>query len=195
MTLKNLSSEGRIDHRDFLDRVDLLRELGHPVLISNYGEFHRLASYLFRFTKQPVGLVMGIPTLRELFEEKYYADLAGGILESFGRMFKNELRLYVYPYREPKTGSIITAGNLRIAPHLRHLYMYLAENHFIQGIRDVSEQSLDIFSRDVLRMLQSGEPGWEARIPARVAQLIKERKLLGYREPGEAAPAPATARP
>ena len=190
MTLKNLSNEGRINHRDYLDRVDLLRELGHPVLISNYGEFHRLASYLFRFTKQPIGLVMGIPTLRELFEEKYYADLAGGILESFGRMFKNELRLYVYPYREPKSGSIITAGNLRIAPHLRHLYMYLVENHFIQGIRDVSDQSLDIFSRDVLRMLQSGEAGWESRVPARVAQLIKDRKLLGYREPGDATPAP-----
>ncbi len=191
MTLKNLSSEGRINHRDYLDRVDLLRELGHPVLISNYGEFHRLASYLFRFTKQPIGLVMGIPTLRELFEEKYYADLSGGILESFGRMFKNELRLYVYPYREPKSGAIITAGNLRIAPHLRHLYMYLVENHFIQGIRDVSEQSLDIFSRDVLRMLQSGEPGWESRVPARVAQLIKDRKLLGYTEPTSAAPSPS----
>lgn len=192
MTLKNLSNEGRINHRDFLDRVDLLRELGHPVLISNYGEFHRLAGYLFRFTKQPIGLVMGIPTLRELFEEKYYGDLSGGILESFGRMFKNELRLYVYPYREPKSGSIITAGNLRIAPHLRHLYVYLVENHFIQGIRDVSEQSLDIFSRDVLRMLQSGEAGWESRVPARVAQLIKERKLLGYREPGEVATAPSS---
>ena len=191
MTLKNLSNEGRINHRDYLDRVDLLRELGHPVLISNYGEFHRLASYLFRFTKQPIGLVMGIPTLRELFEEKYYADLSGGILESFGRMFKNELRLYVYPYREPKSGSTITAGNLRIAPHLRHLYMYLVENHFIQGIRDVSEQSLDIFSRDVLRMLQSGEPGWESRVPARVAQLIKDRKLLGYTEPTGAAASPS----
>ena len=61
MTLKNLGSEGKIDHQDFLDRVDLLRTLGHPVLISNYGEFHRLSSYLFRFTKCPIGLVMGLP--------------------------------------------------------------------------------------------------------------------------------------
>ena len=93
-----------------LNGSDMLATLGHPVLISNYGEFHRLASYLFRFTKQPVGLVMGIPTLRELFEEKYYADLAGGILESFGRLFKNDLKLYVYPLREAKTGALITAG-------------------------------------------------------------------------------------
>ncbi len=181
MTLKNLSSEGKIDHQDFLDRADLLRSLGHPVLISNYGEFHRLASYLFRFTKQPIGLVMGLPTLRELFEEKYYADLGGGILESFGRMFKSELKLYVYPYRDPKSAAIITAGNLRVAPHLRHLYMYLVENHFIQGMRDVEESNLDILSRDVLKMLQNGEPGWEAKVPTQVADLIKQRRLLGYK--------------
>lgn len=183
MTLKNLSAEGKIDHQDFLDRVDLLRTLGHPVLISNYGEFHRLSSYLFRFTKCPIGLVMGIPTLKELFEEKYYADLSGGILESFGRMFKNELKLYVYPYRDPKSAAVITAGNLRVAPHLRHLYMYLVENHFIQGMRDVNEQTMDVFSRDILKMLQAGEPGWEAKVPAAVAQLIKERRLLGYKTP------------
>lgn len=181
MALKNLSSEGRIDHQDFLDRVDLLRTLGHPVLITNYGEFHRLASYLFRFTKCPIGLVMGLPTLRELFEEKYYADLSGGILESFGRMFKSDLKLYIYPFKDPATGSLITAGNLRVAPHLRHLYMYLIENHFIQGMRDVKEDGMGIYSRDILKMLQSGEAGWEEKVPPQVAQLIKERRLLGYK--------------
>jgi hypothetical protein len=96
-------------------------------------------------------------------------------------MFKNELKLYVFPYRDPKSRAVITAGNLRVAPHLRHLYMYLVENHFIQGMRDVSEASMDVFSRDVLKTLQGGEPGWEDKVPVQVAQLIKERRLLGYR--------------
>ena len=60
-----------------------------------------------------IGIVMGVPTLRELFEEKYYTDLEGGILESFGRLFKNALKLYVYPCRDSATGSLITAENLR----------------------------------------------------------------------------------
>ena len=78
------------------------------MLISNYAEFHRLAAYLFRYTKKKIGIVMGVPTLREIFDEKYYADLEGGILESFGRLFKNELKLYVYPLQEPATGALIT---------------------------------------------------------------------------------------
>jgi hypothetical protein len=100
MTLTNLTTESGIDYKDFLDRIDLLGSLGKNVLISNYGEFYRLAAYLFRYTKKMIGIVMGVPTLRELFEEKYYTDLEGGILESFGRLFKNALKLYVYPCRD-----------------------------------------------------------------------------------------------
>src|SRR5206468_9495027 len=117
MTLKNLTDSGVIDHKDFLDRVDLISSLGKTVLISNYGEYYRLAAYLFRYTKKMIGVVMGVPTLRELFEEKYYSDLEGGILESFGRLFKNSLKLYAYPLRDPVSSALITAENLRVAPN------------------------------------------------------------------------------
>lgn len=180
MTLKNLIEGDRIDHKDFLDRVDILGALGKNVLISNYGEYHRLAAYLFRHTKKMIGIVMGVPTLREIFDEKYYADLEGGILESFGRLFKNDLKLYVYPLREAKTGALITAGNLRVAPHLRHLYAYLVENRLIESLRDFDETCLPIFSRDVLAKIRTGDPAWETMVPATVALMIKERKLFNY---------------
>jgi len=181
MTLKNLNVEGKIDHQDFLDRVDLLRTLGTPVLISNYAEFFRLAGYLFRYTKLPVGIVMGVPTLKDLFDEKYYGDLDGGILESFGRLFRNELKVYCYPLKDSRSGAIITAGNLQVSPHLQHLYDYLYQNKFIQPLRDIDESIMSIFSRDVLKEIQSNTPGWEAKLPAQIAQMIKERKLLGFK--------------
>jgi hypothetical protein len=178
MTLKNLSEGGVIDTRDFLDRVDLLGSLGKTVLISNYGEFYRLAAYLFRYTKKMIGVVMGVPTLRELFEEKYYTDLEGGILESFGRLFKNALKVYVYPLKDPTTGALITAGNLRVAPNLRHLYAYLIENLFVQGLRGYDDNCLPIFSRDVLERIRKGDNSWEENVPSQVGNLIKERKLF-----------------
>lgn len=188
MTLKNLSATGEIDHLDFLDRVDILGALGKTVLISNYGEFHRLAAYLFRYTKKMIGIVMGVPTLRDIFEEKYYSDLEGGILESFGRLFKNDLKFYVYPYKDPVTNATITAGNLRVAPNLRHLYAYLYENQLIYGLRDIHEQYLPIFSRDVLAGIQNGTDDWEEMVPATVARLIKERRLFGWRKNTEVNP-------
>ncbi|HWD18653.1 MAG TPA: TonB-dependent receptor [Verrucomicrobiae bacterium] len=181
MTLKNLTDGDKIDHHDFLDRVDILGALGKTVLISNFGEYHRLAAYFFRYTKKMIGIAMGVPTLKELFDEKYYTDLAGGILESFGRMFKNDLKLYVYPLLEAKSGALITSGNLRVAPNLRHLHAYLVENRFIEALRDYDEKTLPIFSRDILQRLRSGDPTWDASVPPEVATMIRERKLFGYK--------------
>ncbi|MGA3171325.1 MAG: TonB-dependent receptor [Chthoniobacteraceae bacterium] len=180
MTLKNLSTSGEIDHIDFLDRVDTLAALGLNVLISNYGEFHRLASYLFRYTKKKIGIVMGVPTLRDIFEEKYYADLEGGILESFGRMFKNDLKFYVLPWRDPAAASIVTVANLQVAPHLTHLYAYLCENKFIEGLRQIHEEYLSIMAKDVLEKIRLGDDSWEAMVPAEVARVIRERRLFGW---------------
>jgi len=181
MTLKNLAEGGVIDHQDFLDRVDVLGSLGLTVLISNYGEFHRLASYLFGYTKKLIGLVMGAPTLHELFEEKYYADLEGGILESFGRLFKNDLRLYIYPFKDPATGQVLTAQSVPVAPHLKHLFAYLKENDHIQGLRHIHSDCLPFFSHDVIDKLRRGDGGWEPMVPPQVAQMIRERRLFGFK--------------
>ena len=181
MTLRNLTDAGVIDHKDFLNRVDLLGALGKNVMISNYGRFYRLAASLFRYTKKMIGIAMGVSTLRELFEEKYYADLEGGILESFGRLFKNDLTLYVYPLRDARTGSLIKASNLEVSPNLRYLYAHLFENRFIQDLRGYDESCLPIFSRDVLRKIQAQDGGWEEMVPPQVASLIKKKRIFGYR--------------
>ena len=70
-----------VDRRDFLARADLLAACGMTVLISDYFEYYRLAAYLAWRTKERIGIVMGVPSLIELFDEKYYTQLPGGILE------------------------------------------------------------------------------------------------------------------
>jgi hypothetical protein len=75
---------------------------------------------------------------------------------------------------------LITAGNLRVAPHLRHLYAYLVENRLIESIRDYDAHCLTIFSRDVFKRLRSGDESWERMVPPPVADVIKRRKLLGF---------------
>jgi hypothetical protein len=184
MTLNNLIDGDAIDHTDFLARADILGKLGHTVLISNYGRFYQLAAYLFSFTKKMIGLAMGVPTLKEIFDEKYYADLPGGILESIGRMFEKDLKVYAYPYQDAATGSLITAGNLVVPSHLKHLYAYLYENEFIESIRGYDKEYLGIFSRTALAKLQAGDPTWEAMVPAPAAEIIKERAIWGWRATG-----------
>jgi len=179
MTLSNLGGEddGEIEVQDFLHRADILCALGMNVLISNFGEYYRLAQYLFRYCSRPVAMAMGLPSLREIFNEAYYESLPGGILESFGRLFKHDLRLYVSPELGPG-GQPVDIHGLQVAPHLRHLYAYLLENGFVRNLDSVRTEYLAINSPEVLARIRRGEPGWQDQVPPRVAEIIEQRGLF-----------------
>jgi hypothetical protein len=181
MTLEHLLAGGQLDHADFLARVDILGALGRTVLISRFGECYRLAGYLFRYTNKPIGLVMGVPSLIEIFNEKYYANLEGGILEALGRMFKGGLKLYVYPMIDEASGKIISATQIKVARNLRSLFRYLIDNQYVQEIAEYHPEYLRIHPPDVLAKLRSGDSSWERMVPAEVAQIIKQRQFFGYR--------------
>ena len=208
ITMNNLLAAGALDASDFLSRVDVLGDIGFTVLISNYSEYYRLTSYFRRYTKEMIGVALGINNLLEIFNEKYYENLEGGILEAFGRLFRNAVKLYVYPMRQdaydrylttgqtPSAGSaaghsfyssvLINAKNALVSDNLRSLYAHLLENHYLDSIVGFNPEILSIFSRDVLRRIKEGDATWETMVPAPVMAAIKRRGLFGY-----AAPAPA----
>src|SRR5438128_4828246 len=147
MTLENLLAEGQLNHADFLARVDILGALGRTVLISKFGEYYRLAGYLSRYTNRMIGLVMGVPSLMEIFDEKYYLNLEGGILEALGRMFKGGLKLFVYPMIDEATGKIVSAKQVKVASNLRTLFRYLIDNKYIVEITDYHNDYCRIHQR------------------------------------------------
>lgn len=178
ITMQNLLSTGPLDSRDFLDRTDVLGALGQIVLVSNFGEYYQLVDYIARYTNEAIGLALGMPSLEEIFLEKYYTNLEGGILEGLGRLFKTNVRLYTYP-RLAEDGTIITADNPRINPKLRHLYVYLRDNNFIVPIVNYRADILHIKSPEVLAQLRAGNSAWENSVPPAVAKIIRDRQLFG----------------
>ncbi len=217
ITMNNLLAAGEIDAQDFLARVDLLSDIGFTVLISNYSEYFRLTTYFRRYTKEMVGVAMGVNNLIEIFNEKYYEHLEGGILESFGRLFRHAVKLYIYPMRQdaydkylmtgtaiPQPGAtgshtfaasvLINAKNVQVVEHLRNLYNHLLENHYIDGIVGFDSEILHVFSRDVLLRIKEHDASWERMVPASVATAIKRRNLFGYVAPAALkVPAPPVA--
>jgi len=180
ITMNNLMASGEIDYQDFLARAELLQAAGYTVLISDYFEYYRLAAYLARHTKKQIGICMGALSLAQLFEEKYYQNLEGGILESFGRLFKNDLKLYIYPYNDPRTEKLLTIDNLEIAEHLQKLYGYLIDTGNIEQLENHHPECLNIFSRDILKRIAEGDGRWEEMVDPKVAQIIKERRYFGF---------------
>ena len=184
ITMSNLLAGGTdVDRRDFLARAELLAACGMTVLISDYFEYFRLAAYLAWRTKERIGIVMGVPSLVELFDEKYYTKLPGGILESFGRLFKNDLKLYVYPYRRTPAEEVQTVNTLEVSPELRPLYEYLSNRGSFVHLDNYKPEYLPIFSRDVLKRIAAHDDSWEGMVPSEVASTIKKRGFFGYVRP------------
>ena len=178
ITLNNLIDGQDIDTQDYLQRADLLCALGKNVLISNYGEYYRLAQYLFRYTDLPVALAMGAMSLRELFDEKYYEHLPGGILESFGRLFKHDLSIYVSPAIDPHSGKVLDLEQIQVAHKLRHLFKHLRENRYLRPLNSINHDYLNIYSHEVLDKIKRQADDWRQMVPPQVAQLIVQRELF-----------------
>lgn len=182
ITMRNLLVTGKIDPGDFLARADLLSAAGKTVLISDYFEYYRLAAYLTRYTSEPIALTMGVGSLQDLFKEQYYSKLEGGILEAFGKLFTKNLRIYIYPLRDPGTGLIHTVDNVELPVEMLNLYRHLVDSERIKQLTNFDESVLHIFSRDVLKRIKDCDPAWESMVPPAIADVIKTRRFFGYRE-------------
>ncbi len=180
ITLSNLrASGGEIDEQDFMDRARLLCSLGQTVLISNFQEYYKLVEYFNLYSKKRMGLAMGINNLIDIFDEKYYRHLSGGILEAFGKLFYKDLKVYLYPMlNENKT--MTTSDDLKVHPRMKELYKFFKFNGKLVDIKNYDPEILNIFSRTVLKMISKDEHGWEEMLPEGVADIIKEQKLFGY---------------
>lgn len=182
ITLSNLRSEGEIDEKDFMDRAKLLCALGQTVMISNFQEYYKVVEYFSRYTKQRMGLAMGVNNLVDIFDEKYYRHLSGGILEAFGKLFFKDLKVYLYPLKDKSTGEITDSDNLKVHPRMKELYKFFKYNGKVVDIKDYDPTIMDIFSREVLQLISDGKDGWEDMLPEHTADMIKNQNLFGYRE-------------
>jgi hypothetical protein len=180
ITLSNLKSDGQIDEQDFLDRAKLLCSLGQTVLISDFKEYYKLVEYFSLYTKKKIGLTMGINNLIEIFDPKYYTHLSGGILEAFGKLFFKNVKVFAYPMLN-EDGVIINSDNLKVHPRMKELYKFFKYNGKVQDVEDYDIDHLKIFSREVLVLINNGDPKWEEMLPEGVTKLIKEQKLFGYK--------------
>jgi len=180
LTLRSLEDGSHhINEKDFLDRVDILCSLGQTVLISNFHEYFKLVAFLSQFSRLKMALVMGMPNLEYIFEEKHYTNVDGGILTAFANLFGHNIKLYLYPTIDD-TGAVLNLKTFKTAPHLRGLLQYLLDNKKLEDIKKSDEKLMNIRTDKVLAMIQQDTGDWENLVPKSVAKQIKEHALFGF---------------
>jgi hypothetical protein len=179
ITISTLKSEaGDVTKEDFLARVDLLCALGQKTLITNYPQYYKLTNYFAKLNVPNLGLVLGIYNFQQVFTEEY-SSVEGGILSALGQLFRDNVKVYIYPYKSEK-GMLESLENLNVPAATKHVYEHLKTNGKIVDIQSPSKDLLHIYSSKVLHMIVNNEPGWEAMVPPSVAKTINEKCLFGH---------------
>ena len=180
ITLSNLlSGKNDINEQDFLDRAELLCSTGKTVMLTNFQEYYKLSDYFSKYSTKKTVLTMGVDNLIKVFDEKYYSLLTGGVMEAFGKLFKKEIEIYLYPMLKDK--KLINSNNLQVNDNMKNLYNFFKDNNKIKDIVDYDKKLLNIFSKQVLLEIQNKKGGWENKLPKTISKLIKEKKLFGYK--------------
>ena len=180
LTLKDLTANGKISDKDFIDRAELLCSMGYTVMISNYLKHYKMIEYLSSITKgKKIGVLLGIFTLHTIFDEKYYNNLNGGLLEAFGRGFGHNVKMYVYPALLPDDKSIYNLDKMVIPDHLTGLLDYMKKTNKVVGYESYDASLLHIQSDEVLAKIKEGGD-WEEDVPESVVKAIKFYNLFGF---------------
>ena len=180
LTLNNLLEDGNLHERDFLDRVDILNGMGQNVMVSSFKEYYKLVSYFSQFKIRNLRIVISIHTFANIIDDKYYAHLKGGIIEAFGRLFADNMKMYLYPSIDEKTGELINSKNFKIPDKIKYLYLHLLENRQIVDIKNAKKSIITTYPHIVLSKIQNHEKGWELMVPKYIEDVIKTKKLFGY---------------
>jgi hypothetical protein len=181
ITLNNVLTEGETDARDFLERVDMLNAMGQNVMVSDFQEYYKLVEFFSTFRLKKLRVVVGVPALEKILDKKYYTDLRGGIMEALGKLFPQNMKLYIYPTLSKETGELVTSQSVKMEEDVQLLFEYLRANRFILDIESGMTKHLNITSHEVLQMIQEGGEGWEEYVPDPVVVTIKKKKLFGYK--------------
>jgi len=183
LTLKDLTADGKISDKDFIDRAELLSSLGYTVMISNYLKHYKMVEYLAPIAKgNLIGVILGVYNLHTIFDERYYDNLPGGLLEAFGRGFGHNVKLYVYPAVNVEDGTQYDLDNIVLPKNLQGLVQYMKDNDKMTSIKEFDRDLLHIFSDDVLMKIKAGASSWEDDVPEEVAKAIKFFELFGYQQ-------------
>lgn len=176
LTMHNLTTDGNINEKDFLARIEALTAAGQYVMISNFFLFYGLKKFIRRYNQNFLALVVAANHLHKLFNQAHYQNLEGGLLEGLGKLLDSKSRVYIYPH---KTKDLcLTTKSFFPAPELFHIYKHFTSNEQIVDISGCDETAEYLHSAEVMSLIQKQDPRWESLVPPEVLPLIKDKKLF-----------------
>lgn len=171
-TIDNRIKKTHLNTTQAFERVKMINELGIPVLVTGFTLFYQLKEFIRLSTSSPLAIVIGATHLEKLFDEKFYIDLKGGLLEGMSKLLGRFSRLYIYPH---KTAEIcLLTKSFFPKENIKNIYKHFIENNMIQDIAGCDELTEFIHSEDVLKLIKKKDKSWKKLVPDKIHRMLEE---------------------
>jgi hypothetical protein len=138
------SGRPTLSAEQILEHVGAAQKLGYGVLVFHDQELYKMGAFVNRFTKAPIHFAVELSTTVRAMQENY-KELDGALLEGLARLFRENVRLSVFPipaatmkerlavpgWKWKETNGLVGANNIEPPEPLNHLYRYLIGSGFI----------------------------------------------------------------
>ena len=98
-SISSVHGGGDADAGVLLDHVRELVGDNEWVMLTGLRQSFKLSSYIRRYSQLPLRFVMGVSSFVMLLSEKFYVDSGSGLLEATGKLFANDVMVYVQTMR------------------------------------------------------------------------------------------------
>ncbi|MFT4613971.1 MAG: hypothetical protein ACI9NT_001113 [Bacteroidia bacterium] len=95
LNVSSASTEGEAGRDLLLKHVRDLVSNNEWVLLTRLKLNYEVSAYLRRYSKEPLGYLVGVSTLAMFFSEKFYENSESELLEAIGKLFKANAKVYV----------------------------------------------------------------------------------------------------
>ena len=153
-------------------KVRMLQALKIPTLVSQFSLFYELKQFIRLSTDKPMAIVIGATHLDKLFDEKFYYDLSGGLLEGMGKLLGRFSRLYIYPHKTPEI--CLLTKSFFPPPATKNIYKHFIDNNMIQDIAGCDEITEFVHSNDILKMIKAKNNNWKKHVPEKIHGLVSK---------------------
>jgi len=125
-------------------------------------------------------IVIGLPTFERIFHASQYTDLKGGLLEAMGILFQENVKLYLYPYTDMNSGSVVYPDDYYFKDEYSYLWKYLTSTRKILLLNGIPYNHLKITGTYISELIELADKSLQDYVPVKVYEHIKSHKLFGY---------------
>lgn len=152
-SINSVHQDSSLNIKEATELIPKILLEGSYLILSSFSLYYNVSDYLRRYTKDPIAFLVGLSTVMKLFNETFYDETSGDLLEAIGKLLSIDVKIFAYPmsveaikehlqitdlgtfdWEIKSDNNFPTLNTIRPKGPKEHLYDYLRASGYVVGV-------------------------------------------------------------